>query len=83
VAETAVVLFTAHACAHSVAARTYLVNRGIVFSEQNVTGDGDAMQRLIWLTGHASVPAIVIGDQVLVGFDPDRLEEMLRGRLPG
>jgi glutaredoxin len=74
-----VALFTATTCPHSAAARDYLASRGIAFVEQNVATDPVALQRLIWLTGHTRVPAILIGDQVLVGFDPDRLDEMLAG----
>jgi alkyl hydroperoxide reductase subunit F len=69
-------LFTADACPHSAAAREFLARHGIPFVEQNVSSDPIALQRLIWLTGHTRVPAIMVGDQVVVGFDPDKLGEM-------
>lgn len=58
-------------------ARRYLAERDVPFVEHDVTGSASALEHLLWLTGVAAVPAIVVGTQALVGFDPARIEEML------
>jgi glutaredoxin len=78
--DVSIALYLTASCPHSASARDYLSRRGLAFAEHDVAADPTALQRLIWLTGHTSVPAIVVGDQVLVGFDPDRLDEMLAER---
>jgi hypothetical protein len=47
-----------------------------------VSRDDDALRRMLWLTGRALVPTLKIRSQVLVGFDPDRVEQMLTGPPP-
>ena len=76
-----VVLFTAPDCAFCRQARDYLTGRQAAFTECDVTRDEVALRRLLWLTGTATVPAIIVNGAVLVGFDEERLGEMFDGPL--
>jgi glutaredoxin len=35
------------------------------------------VQELVYKYGSRSTPTIVIGDEVMVGFDPERLDQLL------
>lgn len=72
-----VVLFASPACDYCAAVRAFFAGRHVAYVEYDVTRDDDAIRRLIWLTGRALVPTILIGDTALVGFDADRLTELL------
>lgn len=75
--EEEVVLFSTPTCPHCEAARAYLRERGIAFTEYDVAADVAALRRLLWLTGRAWVPAISVRGDMLVGFDSERLAVML------
>ena len=50
------------------------------FTEYDVGVDREAAMRMIRLSGQQGVPVITIDDQVVVGFDRRRLEELLAQR---
>jgi glutaredoxin len=64
-------------CPHCQATRDLLVALEAPADFFDVTVDRDALVRLIWLTGSATVPATISGPDVLIGFDPSRLREMV------
>lgn len=41
--------------------------------------DQQAVFELVRTYNSRSTPTIVVGDQVMIGFDPERLEQMLAG----
>jgi glutaredoxin len=70
-------VYVTPACPHCRATRDLLESLGAPFDVCDVTVDRDALVRLVWLTGSATVPAIVSGSDVLIGFDATRLREMV------
>ena len=70
-------VYVTPACPHCRATRELLSGLGAPFDVYDVTVDRDALVRLVWLTGGATVPATVSGSDVLVGFDATRLREMV------
>jgi glutaredoxin len=44
-----------------------------------VSADQQAVMELVRTYNSRSTPTIVVGDQVMIGFDPARLEAMLAG----
>ena len=55
----------------------FLSQQGVEFVEKNIQEDEQAMQELVRL-GSQSTPTIVVGEEVMVGFDGDRLLSMLK-----
>ena len=55
----------------------FLSQQGVEFVEKNIQEDEQAMQELVRL-GSQSTPTIVVGEEVMVGFDGDRLLKMLK-----
>ena len=54
----------------------YLSQKGIPFTEKNVSRDQSAVQELMSM-GMRSLPVIVIGDKRLSGFNPKAMDEAL------
>jgi len=52
------------------------VERGVTFVERNVTGDMDAAKALM-ATGIFGTPLLVVGDETVFGFRPDKLAAAL------
>ena len=75
-----VTLFFSPTCAYCQQAREFLGRRNIEFVARDVSGDPDALRDLVRLTGKYNVPVIVVGDEVVIGFDRARLERLLPRR---
>jgi glutaredoxin len=75
-----VVLYSQPGCPPCYAAKNFLTGRGVAFEYKNVQGDPEALRELVKLNSR-STPTIVVGDgeqaQVMIGFDPDKLDAML------
>jgi len=56
--------------------KVYLSQRGIPFTERNVSLDAQAKEDLMKL-GFQSTPVTFVGDQKVIGFNPMRLQAAL------
>lgn len=56
--------------------KEFLSQRGVEFTERDVTRDPAALAELEKL-GYLTTPVTVVGPEVVVGFNPRRLEELL------
>ena len=57
--------------------QTYLSERGVEYESRDVSRDPSAVQDLVHKYGSRSTPTLVIGDEVMIGFDPERLDQLL------
>ena len=58
--------------------KEFLSDHGIAFTDHNVAEDVEARDTLLATTGESATPVIVVGDEVVVGFDRGRLQRLLR-----
>ena len=72
-----VVLFTKQGCGDCDAARTRLAHLGVPYIEYDISRDEGGTRMLLALIGRAVVPTITIAGDVMVGFDPERLDQLL------
>ena len=59
------------------AVKLFLKDRGAKYEERNVEEDEAIVRELKEKYNSRSTPTVVIGDEVLIGFDPERIDEML------
>ena len=71
-----VVLYSQPGCPPCSAAKHFFNSREIPFEYKDVTADPKALQELISLNSQ-STPTIVVDNEVMIGFDMDRLEQLL------
>lgn len=71
-----VVLYSQPGCAPCFAARTWLTGRKVPFTYRDVQADPQAFRELMDL-GSRSTPTLVVGSEIMIGFDAARLEELL------
>ncbi len=57
--------------------KEFLSQKGIRFSERDVSVDPSAGQESYRVSGQGGIPVIVVDGEVVVGFDRPRLEELL------
>ncbi|EOD00278.1 glutaredoxin family protein [Caldisalinibacter kiritimatiensis] len=71
-----VTIYTSSTCPHCVSAKQYLQQKGVDFTEKNVSTDVSARNELIQM-GYRGVPVIVVDGEEILGFDRNRLEQLL------
>jgi len=58
-------------------AKEFLSQKGYKFADFDVTKDRAALDEMVKISGARSVPVISACNEVMVGFDRTRLEQML------
>ncbi len=58
--------------------REFLSSRGIPFEEKNIRSDAETLRDLVEHLGSPATPTVVIGDRVVIGFDPVEYDAALR-----
>jgi len=72
-----VILYSQPGCPPCYAAKNYLTTHNIAFEYRDVQADPAALRELVKLNSR-STPTIVVGDEVMIGFDPEHLESLLQ-----
>jgi len=75
--KPAAVIFTQPDCPPCHVLKLFLTERGVAFVERDITTDPAAVQDLTERYGSHSTPTLVIGEEVMIGFNPERLDEIL------
>ena len=57
--------------------KAYLEDRGIEYEERDVTTNEQFVFQLVRTYDSRTTPTLVIGEEVMVGFDPERLDELM------
>lgn len=74
---TTVTIYSTPVCHFCQAAKDYFKDKGVEYTEHDVAADADKRQEMIEITGQMGVPVIQIGDDVVVGFDEEKVAELL------
>jgi len=72
-----IVVYTSDTCGYCHLAKDYLNENSIEFTEKNVSSDPQARKELMAL-GFMGVPVIYVDEEVIQGFDKDKLEALLK-----
>ena len=73
-----VVVYSAEWCPWCKRAKEFLKNNGVEFVEKNVDKDPKAGAEILQKSGQTGIPVIIIGDEVIVGFDEPKLKQLLK-----
>ena len=76
-------VYSTQNCPYCRMAKAFLDKHGVPYESIDVGTDGDAAEKMIELSGQRGVPVIVIDDEVIVGFDSQRLNELFGETTPG
>jgi glutaredoxin 3 len=76
-------IYTTPTCGYCHQAKQFLKERGVKFTEYDVSRDQAAANEMIKQTGQMGVPVIVVDGEAIVGFNRTRLEQLLAGGVKG
>lgn len=72
-----VTIYTTPTCSWCAAAKRFLDEHEIEYTEYDVSEDPDRLEELIRISGQTGVPVLDIDGEIVVGFDRDRIIELL------
>ena len=75
--QKSVTIYSTPTCHFCHMAKEFFTEKGVEFTAYDVASDATKRQEMIQMTGQLGVPVIVIGDDVMVGFDRARLATKL------
>lgn len=71
-----VTIYVTPTCPHCFTAMDYLTSKGVEFTKKDIQTDQTARLELMQ-KGVMAVPAIQIGEELIVGFDKGRVDQLL------
>lgn len=74
----AVKVYSTNFCPYCKMAKSFLEDKKVKFSEINVQEDRKAAKEMIEKTGQVGVPVIDIDGTMVVGFDREQIEKLLK-----
>ena len=76
-ADKKVVIYSTPTWPYCHQAKEYLSQKGVPFTEHNVAADREKAKEMIEKSKQMGVPVIIIGDEVMVGFNQAKLDSLL------
>lgn len=73
-----VTIYTTPTCVYCKMTKEFFGENGVKYTEKDVTTDDEAREAMITKSGQMGVPVIDIDGKITVGFDKDRLSELLK-----
>lgn len=72
-----VTIYSTPSCQFCHAAKEFFKENNIEFTDHDVASDVEKRKEMVEKSGQMGVPVIVIGDQIIVGFEENKLRELL------
>lgn len=71
-------VYSTPTCPYCHMVKDYLKSNNVVFQDINVADDRAALEEMVKASGQMGVPVVVVDKEVVVGFDKERLESLVR-----
>ena len=75
--QPTIAIYSTPTCHFCHMAKDYFDAHGLKYEDYNVAVDTEKRKEMVEKTGQMGVPVIVIGDQVIIGFDEGRIHTIL------
>ena len=75
--EKNVVIYSTPTCHFCGLAKDFFKENGVTYREFNVASDTERRAEMMQKSGGLAVPVITVDDEVIVGFDKEKLVELL------
>lgn len=72
-----ITIYSSPTCAFCHQAKEYFKEKGLSYTEKDITTDQEGLQFVLEKVGQAVTPIITINEAVVVGFDRPQIDELL------
>lgn len=73
-----IIIYTTPTCHYCHLAKEYFTERQLAYEEKNVINDMTAREEMVKKSGSLGVPVIEIDGQIIIGFDQEKIEKILK-----
>ena len=78
-----VTVYSTKNCPYCRMAKAFLDKHGVPYESIDVSENSDAAKKMIDLSGQRGVPVILVDDEVIIGFDSQKLNELFGETVSG
>ena len=75
--DKTVTIYSTPTCHFCEMAKEFLKENGIAYTDYDVASDLAKRQEMVQRSGQMGVPVIFIGEEMIVGFDKERIVQLL------
>ncbi len=75
--DKTVTIYSTPVCHFCHMAKEFFTENNIAYVEHDVASDLEKRKEMIDVTGQMGVPVIQIGDDIVIGFDEEKVKELL------
>lgn len=75
---TNIIVYSTKMCPYCVMAKKYLESKNIDFTDVDVSSDYSKALEMVKKSGQQGVPVIEIDGQIIVGFDRQKIDQILK-----
>jgi len=76
-ADKNVTIYSTPTCPYCKRTKDYLTQKGVTFTDYNVAEDREKAKEMIQKSKQMGVPVIIVGDEIIVGFNQAKLDSLL------
>ena len=73
-----VTIYSTPTCTYCNMAKAFFKANNVAYTEHNVATDLEARKAMIDKTGQMGVPVIDLGSEVIIGFNEEKIKEVLK-----
>lgn len=73
-----ITIYSTPTCVYCKTLKEYLTSLSIPYKEVDVSLDEAQLEKMVAISGQMGVPVVEIDDNVVVGFDKERIDEILK-----
>jgi len=73
-----ITIYTTPNCPYCLLAKKYFQSKKLPFEEIDVSKDSKKAQEMVELSGQMGVPVIKIGDEIILDFDKEKIDSILK-----
>ncbi|MEX0933669.1 MAG: Uxx-star family glutaredoxin-like (seleno)protein [Candidatus Paceibacterota bacterium] len=72
-----VTIYSTPTCGFCKAAKDFFGEKGVEYEDFDVSTNAEKRQEMIEKSGQMGVPVITVGDEIMVGFDKNKVSNLL------
>jgi glutaredoxin 3 len=75
--EKNVVVYSTPGCPYCKMVKEYLSQKGLTFTEHDLSKDISKAREMVEKTGQMGVPVVIIGENIVIGFNKGKIDQLL------
>lgn len=75
-----ITVYTTQYCGFCHALKHFLDEKGLIYEEKDVSDNQENLKEMLNISNQMGVPVIKIDQDVIVGFDKNRIEEIIKDK---